>query len=86
MFENKTHKPYIVIACYYYYYYSYYYFGSGWLSQYSDMLRTGQSGVRILVEARFSAPVQSSHVAHPAPYVYSVYWIITGAKAAGAWL
>jgi hypothetical protein len=32
----------------------------------SDWLRAGRSGDRILVEARFSAPVQTSSGAHPA--------------------
>jgi hypothetical protein len=34
--------------------------------RYSDWLRTGQSGDRIPVEARFSAPVQTGPGAHPA--------------------
>jgi len=42
--------------------------GSGYLSRYSDSLRTGRSGDRIPVEARFSTPVQTGHGAHPASY------------------
>ena len=34
--------------------------------QYSDWLRTGRSGDRIPVEARFSTPVQTGPGAHPA--------------------
>jgi len=33
---------------------------------YSDWLRAGRSGDRILVEARFSVPVQTNPGAHPA--------------------
>ena len=40
--------------------------GSGWLSRYSDSLRTGRSGDRIPVGARFSAPVQTVLGAYPA--------------------
>ena len=36
--------------------------------QYSDLLRAGRSGDRILVEARFSAPVQTGPGLHPASY------------------
>jgi hypothetical protein len=36
------------------------------LSRYTDSLQAGRSGDRILVEARFSAPVQTSPGAHPA--------------------
>jgi hypothetical protein len=39
---------------------------AGQLSRYSDWLRAGQSGDRIPVGARFSAPVQTSHGAQPA--------------------
>ena len=39
---------------------------AGYLSRYSDWLRAGRSGDRIPVEARFSAPVQTSPGAHPA--------------------
>jgi hypothetical protein len=37
-------------------------------SRYSDSLRVGQSGDRILVGARYSAPVQTGPGAHPASY------------------
>jgi hypothetical protein len=40
--------------------------GPGWLSRYSDSLRLGPFGDQIPVEARFSAPVQTGRVAHPA--------------------
>jgi hypothetical protein len=33
---------------------------------YSELLRSGRSGVQILVEERFSAPVQIGPEAHPA--------------------
>jgi hypothetical protein len=37
-------------------------------SQYNDSLRTGRSGDRIPMEARFSAPVHTVPRAHPASY------------------
>jgi hypothetical protein len=40
--------------------------GPGQLSRYSDLLRAGWSGDRILVGARFSAPVQTCPGAYPA--------------------
>ena len=40
--------------------------GPGWLSRYSDSLRTGRSGDRIPVGASFSAPIQTGLGAHPA--------------------
>jgi len=42
--------------------------GPGWRSRYSDWLRAGQSGDRITVGARFSAPVLIGPGAHPASY------------------
>ena len=42
--------------------------GPGQLSWYSDLLQAGQSGDRILMGARFSAPVEISPGAHPASY------------------
>ena len=47
-------------------------------------LRAGQSGDRIAVGARFSAPVQTGPGAYPASYTV-VYRVIPGGKAAGAW-
>jgi len=35
---------------------------------YSDSLRNGRTEDRVPVEARFSAPVQTSPDVHPAPY------------------
>ena len=42
--------------------------GSGYLSQYSNSLRAGQSGDRIPVEARCPTPVQTGPGTHPASY------------------
>ena len=42
--------------------------GPGQCSRYSDSLRDGQSADQIAVDARFSAPVQIGHGAHPASY------------------
>jgi hypothetical protein len=42
--------------------------GPGQRSRYSDSLRAGRPGDRIPVGARFSAPVQTGHGAHPASY------------------
>jgi hypothetical protein len=44
------------------------YIGPGWRSQYSDLLRVGRSGDRILVGARFSEKFQNYPGAHPASY------------------
>jgi hypothetical protein len=41
----------------------------GELSRYSDLLRAGRSRDRILVEARFSSPVQTGPGGHPASYI-----------------
>jgi hypothetical protein len=40
--------------------------GPGYLSQYSDWLRAGRLGDRILVGTRFSAPFQTGPGANPA--------------------
>ena len=40
--------------------------GAGWLSWYSDSLRAGRFGIDSRWGARFSAPVQTGHEAHPA--------------------
>ena len=50
----------------------------------SDSLRAGPSGDRIPVVARFSAPVQTSPVAHPASYTMGT-GSFPGVKAAGPW-
>jgi len=57
--------------------------GPRYLNQYSDSLRAGQSGDRILVGARFSAPVQISPGAHPGDTVGKGSF--PGGKAVGAW-
>ena len=46
--------------------------GPGKRSRYSDSLRAGRSGDRILVGARFSAPVQTGHGVHPASYTMCI--------------
>ena len=60
------------------------YSGSGWRSRYSDSLRAGRSGNRILVGANFSAPVQNGPAARPASY-YNGYRIFPVGKAVGVW-
>jgi hypothetical protein len=42
--------------------------GSGWLSQYSDLLWAGLSGDQIPVRVRFPTPVQTGPGAHPASH------------------
>ena len=42
--------------------------GPGWLRRYNDLLRTGRSGDRIPVRARFSTLVQTGPGAHPGSY------------------
>jgi hypothetical protein len=50
------------------------------VGRYSDSLQAGQSGYRIPVGARFSAPVQTGPEA-----LYDGYRVFPGGKAAGAW-
>jgi hypothetical protein len=57
--------------------------GTGYLSRYSDLLRTGRSGDRIPVGERFSTPVQTGSGAHPASYKMGTE-SFPGGKAAGA--
>ena len=56
----------------------------GWRSRYSDSLRTGRSGDRILVGVRFSAPIQTGSEAHPASSTMCTGFF-PGVKVAGAW-
>ena len=42
--------------------------GPGELSRYSDSLRTRRSGIEYRWKARFTSPVQTGPVAHPASY------------------
>ena len=53
-------------------------------SRYSDSLRTGRSGDRIPVGARFSALVQTGPGGLPS-ILYNGYRVFPGGKAAGAW-
>ena len=53
-------------------------------SLHEDSLRTGQSGDRIPVGTRFSAPVQTGPGGPPSS-LYNEYWIIPGDNAAEAW-
>jgi hypothetical protein len=57
----------LYIYIYIYVYYIQVIFGQ--LSRYSDWLRAGRSGDRMLVGARFSAPVQTGPGAHPASWI-----------------
>ena len=50
--------------------------------RYSDLIRAGRSGDRILVGAKFSAPVQTSPGAHPASYTTGT-GSFTGVKLPG---
>jgi len=53
--------------------------GLGELSWYNDSLRAGQSGNKIPVGVRFSAPVQAGPGAHPAPCTMgtgSLSWVL----------
>jgi len=56
---------------------------SGQLSRYSDSPRTGRSGDRIPVGARFSAPVRTNPGGLPS-LLYNGYRVIPGGEAAGA--
>jgi len=51
---------------------------------FSDSLQAGWSGDRILVGARFSAPVQSGSGAHPGSYTVDTMSLPRG-KLARAW-
>jgi len=62
-------KPILILNYYYYYYY--YYCGPGLCSQYSDSLRAGRSLDRILMRARFFAPVHTCPAVHPASCLMS---------------
>ena len=46
--------------------------GPGKRRRYSDYLGAGRSGHRIRVEARFSVPIQTKYIAHPAPYTMGI--------------
>jgi hypothetical protein len=50
---------------------------------YSDWLRAGQSGARILVGARFSVPIQTGPGAHPASYTMGTGSLSQGVKWPG---
>jgi hypothetical protein len=52
------------------------------VSLYSNLLRAGRSGVRIMVEARFSTAIQTGPGVHP---VSCIIGTGGGIKAAGAW-
>jgi hypothetical protein len=54
------------------------------LSRYSDWLRTGRSGDRILVGARYFAYVQTGPGAHPASCTIGTGFF-PGGKATGEW-
>ena len=53
------------------------------LSRYTDSLRAGRSGDRMLVGTRFSAPVQTSCRAHPASYAMGTGCLSRGVKRSG---
>jgi hypothetical protein len=57
--------------------------GPGKRSRYNDSLRAGRTGDRILVGARFSAPIQTGPGAHPASRTMGT-GSFPGLKAAGA--
>jgi hypothetical protein len=55
-----------------------------YVGRYSDLLRPGQSGDPISVEARFSATIQTSPRAHPASCKIGTGSLSPGRKPAGA--
>jgi len=57
--------------------------GRGYLSEYSDSLRTGRSGDRIPDRARFSAPVQTGPGAHLSSYTMGTGSLSPGVKRPG---
>jgi hypothetical protein len=60
--------------------------GPGQRSRYSDSLRPRRSADRISADARFSAPAQTTPVAHLASYTMSTeLFPIFDGNAAGAW-
>jgi hypothetical protein len=58
--------------------------GPGYLSRYSDSLRSGRSGDRILVGLSFAAPAQSGPGPNPVP-LYIEHWVVLEGTEAGTW-